>query len=288
MTFVDIFAHPSFYAAICGEYNPKRLKFWKEYEKWAQQMMEASRALFSSTTNLASTRSARLGMTKGEIDLRQTSFKDKTGLNLPLFVKLNGDISNLNSGESVEGSALVKLGNALFGINKTYTTQGKDFEKNSNHQEVSIVSTFMFGKTFTELNTGIVEAQNVKKANWSGFKQVATVGYDFDSGFSPFIQAYGRKLSNSKDRNQKEIGAFAGISYDISNEYANFFTHSTLFTLKTGAVSSIADKENNLRVENFLDINHAVKFQNGLSFHSNMQLSRSANALVKMSIGFSQ
>ena len=26
MTFVDIFAHPSFYAAICGEYNPKRFK----------------------------------------------------------------------------------------------------------------------------------------------------------------------------------------------------------------------------------------------------------------------
>ena len=96
----------------------------------------------------------------------------------------------------------------------------------------------MFGKTFTELNTGIVEAQKCKKTNWSGFKQVATVGYDFDSGFSPFIQAYGRKLSNSKDRNQKEIGAFAGISYDISNEYANFF-HS-LYTVysKTGAVSN--------------------------------------------------
>lgn len=124
-------------------------KFLEEYAAWGKEIFQKAKkpselSLFSSSTKISSTRSARLGTTAGEIDLRQTSFNEKTALGLPLFVKLNGDISNVTSGEGVEGSALVKLGNALFGINKTYTTQGKDFEKNSTHQETSIVSTFMF------------------------------------------------------------------------------------------------------------------------------------------------
>lgn len=269
----------------------EKASFKEEFKKWEQKMQSESKkafALFGASTKLSSTRSARLGTSVGEIDLRQTSYHNKTALKLPLFIKLNGDVSNLSNGEGVEGSALVKVGNALFGLNQTYSTQGKGFAKNSNYQETSMVSTFMFGKAFTELNAGIVEANNVKKSKWSGFKQVATVGYDFDSGFSPFVQAFGRQLNKDNQESQKEIGAFAGVSYDISNEYGNFFKHSSLFTLKTGAISSNMGRSNNTRLENSVDINHGVKFQNGVSFDTNMQLSSSSNALVKISVGFSQ
>lgn len=205
-------------------------------------------------------------------------FSEKHAVNLPVFIKLTGDMKS-----DINGSALWKVGKVMVG-GSHFQSDSLSYLKSGHQKETNFVATFMSGKAFAELQFGAMSAENAYKSNWNGTQQLAVFGYDFDSGFTPFVEVSARQLKSDTADARNEVCGFAGVSVDINSTKNDFFKYDTLLTAKGGVKSF---KTQNEFVSSFM-LEHNFNVNSGVSFKTNMSFSSEADTSFKVSVGFSQ
>lgn len=239
---------------------------------------EEGRPVPSRQFNMASTASSRrAGPSNGKVDLRAID-GEKHSISLPVFVKLTGDMKS-----EINGSALWKVGNMMFGASHV-SADKLSYLKSGSQKETNFVATFMAEKAFAELQFGTMSAENAYNANWSGTQQFAAVGYDFDSGVTPFVEVAARQLTKDTLDARNEVYGFAGVSVDVSATKNDFFNHDTLLTAKGGVKSFKSQNE----FVSSLTLENSLNFNSGVSFKTNVNFSSESDTSFKVSVGFSQ
>jgi len=205
------------------------------------------------------------------------AFGEKHSVNLPVFVRVTGDMKS-----DFNGSALWKVGNMMVGASHASADQ-LSYLKSGHQKETNFVATFMSGKAFAELQFGTMSADTCK-SNWNGTQQLAVFGYDFDKGITPFVEVSARQLKSDTSDARNEVCGFAGVSVDMNAAKNDFFKYDTLLTAKGGV--------KNFRTQNqfvsALTVEHNLTFNSGVSFKTNMSFSSETDTSLKVSVGFSQ
>lgn len=193
---------------------------------------------------------------------------------------LQGDTEDMAHTHGLTGSGMIRLNNYQLGVAHSYANEGIGFKKGL-QTETSAVAVAIFGKAFVELQSGVVAAENIHKANWNGSRHLVTIGYDFANSITPFVQLSSYHVKNDRiDQLTNPNGnkLYAGITVDAkSKEYA-LSKWSTLFTTKAGM--------QNQKAIYSVDLKQKFTSQDGVSISGAFKFSNRQNSLVRFSIGW--
>lgn len=194
---------------------------------------------------------------------------------------LQGDLEDMARTHGWTGSGMLHLNNYRLGLANSYANQGVGF-KNGSQTETSAVAVATFGNAFVELQSGIVTAENVHKANWSGTRHLATLGYDFANSITPFVQISSYRVKSDKEdqlSNPNKSKVYAGITVDAKSKECALNKWSTLLTTKVGV--------QNQKAIYCVDLKQKFISQDGVSLTGAFKFTNHKNSVVKLSVGWS-
>ncbi len=216
---------------------------------------------------------------------------EKVIFNVPLFVKLDGFVESEKS-INATGIVATKLGNTIVGISYAYANDGVGFLSNSFQSETSIIASHSFGALFIEAQFGAVNAENVKKSDFSGNRTQITLGFD-TTHISPFVQVLHRSFERGGLVRSQALDTMVSLAIDMAlvNYAADTYTIDTYLTAKAGFAREVMtgpdlNLGNSSKFNGSLEFSGTLSLNSGVSFSTNLEFGRvnASGASLNMSL----
>jgi hypothetical protein len=186
-----------------------------------------------SDQSLRNVRLSRNGGVEASALYVNNSSGSRIELEMPLFVQLNGNVSDNKRTNAVNGSIIYRWSNTLLGIVQGYANNGKGFEAKSGQLETSLLASHSFGTFFMEGQIGKVSIADVYSRDWSGYRSQLKLGIDTKFA-SPYIEVALRQLNRDDSFKLNETSGYIGLEMEIADLQADAYSLSTHLTTKIG------------------------------------------------------
>lgn len=182
------------------------------------------------------------------------------GLNLPIYIKFTGTITDNLTTPNLQTAAQYNLGNMAVGLTHNYANIGNGFNSNASFKsEATFFTTYYANNWFATAHIGGINAHTHNHA-WQAATTALTLGYEHESGIRPFVELHRTQLNDYT----QTIG-FVGVDLDIAQHAVDSYSMSAKLKAAAGYSLQTQTFTPNLEWHGTLNLNSGVGFTSALT-----------------------